>query len=364
MTTAPARIRSALEGLIPGTSARSDHGHRGHPLDQLPQGGSLDDAALDGPAPHAQRPAGRGREVADRPPQAHHAPARFGQPVGLLELDVDVFAQILDPSGRGRSVGKEALGHTYGPEPPGARLAGQPIDDPHELHRAPAEIDHATVHEGCGVDGGHVAVPGLGLPREDPDRQARPLASPVQEVGRVLGIPDGARRNHVDLVLFQVEGAAHLGELGERLQGSFHRPPAQPARGAQAFADADGLGELLGALPGVALGREDDQAEGVRAHVDHGEALGKLHRRKPIWRVGGIAAPGDPAGCHSADPASLESPTPSRRGRLARGSRRRLGRPNPRASGPGPEQRLDPGALTARVSPAAARPRSGSRGPV
>ena len=92
-TIAPARIRSARAGLIPGMLARSRAGSSASLRDQLLQRLALDHHPLDADRRQTGGPLRRRGEVADGAPEAHQPPPcrrRAPQPAGLGELRGDV----------------------------------------------------------------------------------------------------------------------------------------------------------------------------------------------------------------------------------------------------------------------------------
>ena len=121
------------------------------------------------------------------------------EPRGSLELAPDVRLQSLALAALGRPVaGEKALGHAYGAQSPGARLACESPGDAHELQRASAEVEHATVGEGGRVDCGQISITGLLLTAENAHVEACASADLFKKCMAVLGIADRARRDRID----------------------------------------------------------------------------------------------------------------------------------------------------------------------
>ncbi len=169
--------------LDPGHAAALRGRQRRQPPHQLLQGLQRDDHPLHAVGRHPRGALRGGGEVAHRPADPDQPSAGRGQPGRGAQFAGDVLAQLLQlPALRRGGARQEALGHPHRPEPPRARLASLAIDDPHELHRPAAEVEHAPVGERCGVDRREVAVARLGLAAEHADRQIR--AAPARAPGR------------------------------------------------------------------------------------------------------------------------------------------------------------------------------------
>ena len=263
ITAAPARIRSARAGLIPGTLARSDDGR---PASSSTSASSASRVSTNPCTPSDGRPAAccaaaaRLRTVPPIP--AIRPPSQSAS----SQLRRHVRAQGLELLARRLLPGEEVLGHAHGAQGPGAQLVRAPVADEDELHAAAAEVEHHAVGERGGVHGRQVAVARLLLDREHPHLQPRPLARAREEVGAVGGVADraGGHRAHV----VEAGGPAEVGVEVQRAQRALHRVGLELARGVQARPDAHGLVDLVDPLP-PAVRREDDEPEGVRAEVDY-----------------------------------------------------------------------------------------------
>ena len=150
---APARIRSARAGLIPGTLARSRAGSsasRAISSSSASRSTTIPWTPIDGSPAARWAAAARLRTVPPRPDQATASPA----PSPSSQLASDSSAATWRRSSSsclrfGGAVDREvALAHQHGADPPGAALAGQPVLDPQQLQRAAAEIEHAALLAG------------------------------------------------------------------------------------------------------------------------------------------------------------------------------------------------------------------------
>ena len=277
---------------------------RRQPLDDLPQRLARHGHALHAVARQPFRALRHGGEAAHRPADPHQAPARLRQPRRALELLRHVLAQRLDLARlRRAAVGQEALRHPHRPHPPRARLLRPAVPHPHQLHRAAAQIQHAAVAQRRRVDRRQVSITGLLLAAQHADRQLRALARLGEERRRVLGVADRAGGHGVH------RAAARAGPCTFR---SFSAPPrllpfapawsragaiespaaSQKWANTSSVASARCIGsspslpvaaipspilhhlvDLVAALPPPLRGGEHHQPEGVRAEVDHREAL-------------------------------------------------------------------------------------------
>ena len=132
-----------------------------------------------------------------------------------------------------------------------------------ELHRSAAEIEHEAVAERRRVDRGEIAVTRLSTAAEDADRHAEVAARVLEKRLAVVRVADGARGQSIDLPLGKPVRPQEMGEHVERRKRALHGPIAEPSATGQALADADGLIDLIGALPPALAGHEHDQPERV-----------------------------------------------------------------------------------------------------
>ena len=166
-TTAPARIRSARAGLMPGIAAALGGGQRGQPLHQLVERLALDHHPLHAVGRQPRGALRGGGEVAHGPADADQAPRRPAAPArrpararaATCSRSSSICLRLAGPFG-GR---KRSLIRTV-PSAPRAGLAREPVGDTHQLQRAAAEIEHAAVAQRRRVDRREVAVARL-LPR-------------------------------------------------------------------------------------------------------------------------------------------------------------------------------------------------------
>ncbi len=289
--------RAGQDQIGPG---RLDAGHRRplgrrqgrEALDQLIQGIACDLHPLNAVGRQPGRALCRCGEVADRPAdpdQAKPVLAPVRQPVGSRELRRDVLAEFLELLALGGPVGRqEPLAHPHGPQLPGARTGRFPVLHADELHRATAEVKHTAVAQRARVDRRQIAVAGLGLAAEHPDRCPQALVGPAEEALGVLGIADRAGRDGVHRRAAQPARAAELREHVQRRQRPLDRLLAEPAAGHQALPDANRLVDLIGPPPAPVPRLEDDQPERVRSEVDDSEPLVGLHYRQRIRLIGGL----------------------------------------------------------------------------
>ena len=198
-TTAPARMRSARAGLIPGRAAL--RGGRSARRSTSSSSASRRDAeALDAEPRQPGRALGGGGQGADGAAEADEPAAAAGQPrrERARRRTCARSARSCLPlagssPGRKRSVIRTAPSGQDPARPPGAR-------DADELERPAAEVEHGAVGERRRVDRREVAVAGLLLAAT-----ARGSAGPVrarrgEEVLGVLRVADRARRDGVDRV--------------------------------------------------------------------------------------------------------------------------------------------------------------------
>ncbi len=196
----------------------------------------------------------------------------------------------------------------------------------HELHRASAEVQHATVVQRRRVRRREIAIARLLLAVEHPDRQSRALARSRQEALRVVGFADRARRHRVDRSPVQAACLAEVSENVERLQRARHRRVAEAAGLLEPLADAHRLIDLVRSLPPALAGGEHDEPKGARAEIDHRQALVVVHVLSVIAtaadfrdRCGSAARVGlggEPSRARRAVSTRFAQPAAARRARL------------------------------------------------
>ena len=129
---------------------------------------------------------------------------------------------------------------------------------------------------GCGRHGAEERELGLFLAGEHPRVEAVVVAHARGEVGAVGGVADGGGEDgDVGLAVVRVDRRA---VVGERRRSALDRLLGERAAGVDAVAEARDVGLAQQLLDGAAVRRVDvgdQQAGGVRADVDDGDAHGR-----------------------------------------------------------------------------------------
>ena len=261
-------------GLDPRDAAALGRRQVGELVHHVVERGAGEDEALHAELGDVGLALGRRGQVAHGAADPDHPRARAPQPRGALERPRDERPQLAQLLGLGRLVvGQEALRHAHRAERPGVELAREPALDVDELHRAAADVEHHAVGQRRRVHRREVAVAGLLLLGQHAHAQARALLGAVEELARVRGVADRAGGDRVDLVGLEPARPAEVGEDLHRRLRAGHAGLAELAGRGQALADADGLVDLVGALPPAVARGEHDEAERVRPEIDDSEPL-------------------------------------------------------------------------------------------
>ena len=132
-TTAPARIRSARAGLMPGTLLRSAAGSEASRRTSSSRAARVDDHTLHSVGGQPRGALGGGGEVAHRPADAHQAPAVLADPASdsheaSASSAGDVVAQLLDLPALGGAVRRAGSARSSAPCPHARSRTRAPAD--------------------------------------------------------------------------------------------------------------------------------------------------------------------------------------------------------------------------------------------
>lgn len=279
---------SARSAFRPGSDDRSAPGELGHHLHQLAQGLAAQHVAVQLVERIALGLLGHARQRADRAADADHVGAEAAEPVDAVEAGVHVAAQRLQVAPGGPRRRQERLGHAHRSQRTRHRARHPAAVDLGGLDAPAAEVEDPAVGERRAVHGAEVAEARLLALGEHAHRQAALGGQGAHHLVSVGGVARGAGGDHVDLVdvLRGAERRVQVGHVSRALDrigpdAAGVRTPGEPHR------VADLVHQAIGAARAVA---EDDQAEGVRPHVDHreaafrgvpGERYARRHERNP-----------------------------------------------------------------------------------
>ena len=229
---------------------------------------------------------GVGTAVAVHLGEVAHAAARPHQDVAVRQRGHAGPAQGIahmrrEPSQvrRGRRVvGQVLVPHAQHAEGERPGRLDRAVPEVHDLHAAAADIDQQAVVDGQAVDRAHERLLRLGLRVDHVDRESQAAAGGRQDGVRVAGVAQGGRRDGADALRAGPAGDGH--ELVQRGERGGDGVVGQAAVGPEREREPQRRAQLLHDLQmATRLHLDDDDAGGVGAEVDGGDAFGAGEQR-------------------------------------------------------------------------------------